>query len=190
MRLGREAHPSVNDRCRTGCEFLHEAFYICRINACDALYGHGTKRLNPFCEILFAFKVRPQGLELYVIIAIKHMQKCEEKIEVCCGPNEMMLAGDFGCLGLARVNDDKFAAAPFNVFKAIRHPGRGHDTAITGQRVRAHNDHVIRTVDVRDRNSELMTKHKVTREMMRELIHRCRGIYVFGAQRLSEGFHK
>ena len=85
-----------------------------------------------------------------------------------------MLGGNFRCLRLARINNDELPAARLNVLKAFRHASRRHNTAITGQRVRAHNNHMISPVDIWHGDSKLMAKHEMRRKMMRQLIHRCR----------------
>ena len=116
------------------------------------------------------------------------MQKGEQKINIRRGLDEMMFGGDLGRFGSPRVDNNKFSAPIFNMFKALRNASRGHNAAITGERVCPQDNHMVRAVDIGDRNSKFMSKHEMRRKVMRELIHRGRGEDVFTTNGFSQCF--
>ena len=75
---------------------------------------------------------------------------------------------------LARINQDDFSFALGDCFEPVLNIRRGHDAAVGGRRVCSEDQHVVRVVDVGDRDQQPMAKHQTGCQMMRQLIHRRR----------------
>ena len=91
----------------------------------------GAKLVEAVGECREAAEARGAGLE-------DRVDDREQEERVGAGPDEVVLVGDRGRLGAARVDQHDAAAARADRLDPRADPRRGHDAAVGGQRVRAH----------------------------------------------------
>jgi len=85
-----------------------------------------------------------------------------------------------------RVYHHHFAAPGLNGLKALLHIWHGHNAAVGSQRVATQDQHKVGVIDVRDRQQQTMAVHQVAGEVMRQLIHRGRGIPIARLEQAEE----
>ena len=87
------------------------------------------------------------------------VQHRQQHPRVGAGADEVVLVGDLGGLGAARVEDDHPAAARLEVAQPVREVGHRHQRAVGRHRVGAEHQEVRRAVDVGDREQQLVAEH-------------------------------
>ena len=113
--------------------------------------------------------------------SLQFPEHADEEQRVAAGADENVLACDVGGLGAAWIDDDELAARGQRL-QALADARRGHQAAHRCHRIGAEHQEVIGTVDVRNRQQELMPVHLRTDQLMRPLIDRRRGKHVRRAQ--------
>jgi hypothetical protein len=100
--------------------------------------------------------------------------------------NSVLIVSDLGSLGAARVDHHHPAAARLQRLEAAAEVGHGHQAAVGGHRVGAHDQEILRAVDVADRQQQLVAVHPVGDQLVRQLVHRGGGEPVAGLERAEE----
>ena len=102
------------------------------------------------------------------------------------GPDEVVLVGDLGGLGAARVDTTIRPPRAFSVAQPLREVGRGHQRAVGGHRVRAEHEEVRGPVEVGDRDQQLVPEELQRDEQVRQLVDRGGAELVARAERLEQ----
>ena len=86
-----------------------------------------------------------------------------------------MVRGNFRGLGSSGIDRDRATASRNHVANAFLGIRAGHETALRNERVAAHADEEVGALDVRDREKPRIPDHRMKRDILRMLIHRCGG---------------
>ena len=112
----------------------------------------------------------------------QHVQHGQQHVGVGAGPDEVVLGGDLGGLGAARVEHHHPAAARLQLAQPVREVGHRPQRAVGRHRVGAEHQQVGRAVDVGDRQEQLVAVHQVRHQLVGELVDRGRAVAVAGAE--------
>ena len=97
-----------------------------------------------------------------------------------------MLVNDFCRFGLSRVEQKHFPAALADCLDAVLHIGSRHQASVGSGWIGAKNQHELGAVDIRNRDSQPISKHQTGGQMVRQLIDRGGRKLIFCSQRFLQ----
>ena len=134
----------------------------------------GGKRLDRGDPVGVALEVA----EPRAALREQHVQHPEQQVGIAAGGDRDVLGGVRRGLGAARVHDHDAAAARDDRAQPVARARRRHERAVGHRRVRAEHEHVVGAVDVGDREQREVPEHLGRRQMLRQLVGRCRRVVV------------
>ena len=123
--------------------------------------------------------------EIDEILGEQDVGEREEEQRVGSGPDRDVFVGFLGGLRPARIDDDETTTARPECTQAGGKVGRGEQTAVGRERVRAEHEEIVGAVDVRDRDRQRAAEHQAGRDLLRHLVDGARAVDVAAPQRLQ-----
>ena len=185
--LGRHTHPAVRHGTICLGKITGDATDLARIDPGDR---SGPLRCGGGARIAHAVHARQREMfdacVVHAPLMHQHMQDRQQQRRIGAGPDEVVLVGDGGGLGAARVDHHQPTAATAQVAHAVPEVGCGHHRPVGHHRVCAEDQEMIGVVEVGNGDLELMPVHQVRHQLDGKLVGRCRGEHVLRTQGAEE----
>ena len=190
--LSRHPNPAITD-CAFRCRKI-ESQLPNRLRWDTRNSGHSFRgiRCTDLLDIGDTIGKVGELLQVYLLLCKQNLNHGQQQQYIGIGFDEVVYIGYFRRFGVAGINDDYFATAFLNGFKAVRYIGYGHHAPIGSNGIPADDQHKLGMVNVRNGNQQRVSKQLPGGVMMGQLIGRGGRIQVFAAQGFgkSRGIHR